>query len=200
MHTSPSPLREGITVYPQRSPELQVYALWPTNPLPLPDLPCSSSKSGKGALASISFTERQALRYEFSKCIFAFLLAPAWAKQQWVSHHCIAKVSLGVLPAPALAKAPSSFLNPARCVFWLIQALAGFCSFHQVRYASHFLTKCPTYWIMASTPLAYIIPHFWGKPDSFPSRIAPMWFQELSASSKLCLYPCKQSHREPQSN
>lgn len=140
MHTSPSPLWAGMMMYPQRSPGLQVYATWPTNPLPLPDPPCSSSKSGKGALASISFTERQPLRYEFSKCMFAFLLATAWAKQRWVSHHWIAKVSLGVLPAPALAKAPSSFLNPGRCVFWLIQALAAFCSFHQVRYATSSLS------------------------------------------------------------
>lgn len=37
---------------------------------------CSSSKSGKEGLASISFAERQPLRYAFSKCMFAFLLAP----------------------------------------------------------------------------------------------------------------------------
>lgn len=60
----------------------------------------SSSRFHKEGLVSILFIERRPLRNEFSKCLFAFLLTPSWAKHQLlrVSQDWVVKASIGVLP------------------------------------------------------------------------------------------------------
>lgn len=138
MHTSPSPLWEGITMHPQTSPGLQVYATWPANHLPLPDPPALLQNLVKRLNFHLIHWETTTEVWIFQMCV-CFPAHPSVGQTTPLSFstlNCKGVSLQRVLPAPAPAKAPSSFLNPARCVFWLTQALAGFCSFPRVRYAT----------------------------------------------------------------